>query len=94
MKMRAPQKREKRESGKSWRDYATDEDFDEEGNLISPDADVEGPAGEPGEEGESGVREWEGDEDAEADAEGGDSGVAEAEAEAEAGMDEEDEGGR
>jgi hypothetical protein len=27
--MRAPQKREKRESGRSWRDYTTDEDFDE-----------------------------------------------------------------
>ena len=28
MRMRAPQKREKRESGKSWRDYTPDEDFD------------------------------------------------------------------
>ena len=35
MRMRAPQKREKRESGKSWRDYATDEDFDDEGPDLS-----------------------------------------------------------
>jgi hypothetical protein len=27
--MRAPQKREKRESGRTWRDYTADEDFDE-----------------------------------------------------------------
>jgi hypothetical protein len=29
MRMRAPQKREKRESGRTWRDYTADEDFDE-----------------------------------------------------------------
>jgi hypothetical protein len=95
MKMRAPQKREKRESGKSWRDYATDEDFDEDGNLLPPVESVEGEAeGEgavPGEgesDEEGGVREWEGDE-GEAGEEGGD--IIEDAEEDDADMDDDDE---
>lgn len=61
MRMRAPQKREKRESGKSWRDYTIDEDLDEDGVPIPPDAessDEEGSGAEGGaEDGAEGVDE-------------------------------------
>jgi hypothetical protein len=53
MRMRAAPKREKRESGKSWRDYTTDEDFDGAvgANAEAEEGDVErsvaeGQAGE------------------------------------------------
>jgi len=62
MRMRAPQKREKRESGRTWRDYTADEDFEDstrppgdeepaEGEEKVGDVEVTGDAPAPGDEG-------------------------------------------
>lgn len=58
LRMRAPVKREKRESGKSWRDYTVEEDageveLDEDGVAIVPPADEANGAVDPDAEGES-----------------------------------------
>ncbi len=49
MRMRAPQKREKRESGRTWRDYTADEDFED--TTRPPGEDEEAAEGEEKAEG-------------------------------------------
>lgn len=72
LRMRAPVKREKRESGKSWRDYTVEEDgadveLDEDGvPIVPPTVEGEGEGGEDSDE-EKGTDEDSDDDDDDAD---------------------------